>query len=80
MKKSIYTEVMRQAMGERIAKLRMQQGWTQEQLSEMAGITQANLRNVEAGRYNVGLDVLNAIADALDAELCLVECPQTHRR
>lgn len=67
-------------MGERIAKLRMQQGWTQEQLSEMAGITQANLRNVEAGRYNVGLDVLNAIADALDAELCLVECLQTHRR
>ena len=76
MKKSIYTEVMRQAMGERIANLRMQQGWTQEQLAEMAGITQANLRNVEAGRYNVGIDVLNAIADALDAELCLVECPQ----
>lgn len=57
----------------RIRELRTTQGWTHEQLAEIAGITPSNLRNIEAGKYSVGLDVLNRIAGALGAELRMEE-------
>lgn len=63
----------RKAMGESIRELRCAQGWTQEQLAKIAGITTANVRSVEAGRYAVNLDVLNKIAGALSAEIRIVE-------
>lgn len=63
----------RKIMGERIRELRIAQGWTQEQIAEIAGITTSNLCNIEAGRYSVPLDVLNKIAEALRAELRIVE-------
>lgn len=63
----------RKAMGENIRELRCAQGWTQEQLAEIAGITTGNLGRIEAGRYSVRLDELNKIAGALSAELRIVE-------
>ena len=63
----------RKAMGESIRAMRTAQGWTQEQLALIAGITTANVRSIEAGRYAVNLDVLNKIAEALSAELKFVE-------
>lgn len=63
----------RKAMGENIRELRTAQGWEQEQLARIAGITAANVRSVEAGRYAVNIDVLNKIAGALGAELLMVE-------
>lgn len=63
----------RKAMGERIREMRAAQGWTQEQIAEMAGITTSNLARIEAGRYAVSLDVLNKIAGALNAELRMIE-------
>ena len=63
----------RKAMGENIRKLRSAQGWEQEQLAQIAGITTANVRSVEAGKYAVNIDVLNKIAEALGAELRMVE-------
>lgn len=63
----------RKAMGESIRELRIAQGWTQEQLAEIAGITAANVRSIEAGKYAVNIDVLNKIAIALNAELRLIE-------
>lgn len=63
----------RKAMGENIRKLRTAQGWEQEQLSQIAGITTANVRSVEAGKYAVNIDVLNKIAGALGAELKMIE-------
>ena len=60
-------------MGENIRELRTAQGWEQEQLAQIAGITAANVRSVEAGRYAVNIDVLNKIAGALGAELLMVE-------
>lgn len=63
----------RKAMGESIRELRIAQGWTQEQLAEIAGITAANVRRIEAGKYAVNIDVLNKIAIALNAELRLIE-------
>ena len=63
----------RKAMGESICALRTAQGWTQEQLALIAGITTANVRSVEAGRYAVNIDVLTKIAEALNAELRMIE-------
>lgn len=63
----------RKAMGESIRELRIAQGWTQEQLAYIAGITTANVRSIEAGKYAVNIDVLNKIAGALNAELRMVE-------
>ena len=63
----------RKAMGESIRKMRTAQGWEQEQLARIAGITAANVRSIEAGKYAVNIDVLNKIAVALGAELRLIE-------
>ena len=63
----------RKAMGESIRAMRTVQGWTQEQLAYIAGITTANVRSIEAGQYAVNIDVLNKIAVALGAELRLIE-------
>ena len=63
----------RKAMGESIRAMRAAQGWEQEQLAQIAGITAANVRSVEAGKYAVNIDVLNKIAGALGAELRMVE-------
>ena len=63
----------RKAMGENIRELRTAQGWEQEQLAQIAGITTANVRSVEAGKYAVNIDVLTKIAEALSAELQIIE-------
>ena len=53
--------------------MRTAQGWEQEQLAQIAGISISNIRSVEAGKYAVNIDVLNKIAGALGAELRMVE-------
>ena len=63
----------RKAMGESIRAMRTAQGWEQEQLAHIAGITAANVRSIEAGKYAVNIDVLNKIAGALGAELRIIE-------
>lgn len=63
----------RKAMGEIIRAMRTAQGWEHEQLAQIAGITAANVRSIEAGKYAVNIDVLNKIAGALNAELRMIE-------
>ena len=63
----------RKAMGENIRMMRTAHGWEQEQLAQIAGITDANVRSIEAGKYAVNIDVLNKIAMALGAELIMIE-------
>lgn len=42
---------------------------TQQELATVAGITKANVCRIEEGKYSVGLDVLDKIADALGVSL-----------
>ena len=63
----------RKAMGERIRAMRTAQGWEQEQLAQIAGITAENVRSIEAGKNAVNINVLNKIAGALNAELRMIE-------
>lgn len=60
---------IRSAIGKRIKSIRLQRDMTQQELATAAGITKANVCNIEAGKYSVGLDVLNKIADALGVSL-----------
>ena len=62
----------RKAMGESIRAMRTAQGCEQGQLARIAGITTSIVRSVEAGKYAVNIDVLNKIAEALNAELRMI--------
>lgn len=62
-------EQARRWLGERIKRLRTEQGFTQEQLAERVGITKSNICNIEAGKYSVGFDILIKIATALGTKL-----------
>ena len=64
-------ENIRLSVGLRIKEIRTSQNLTQLQLAEMAGITNANVCNIEAGKYSVGLDVLHRITQALGVKIIL---------
>lgn len=55
----------RERIGQRIAQLRKEQGITQAELAERTGIQRAHITRIEAGRYSVGIDLLQKIAEAL---------------
>jgi DNA-binding XRE family transcriptional regulator len=59
----------RKKIGFQIELLRKERNLTQKELSELAGITQANIAKIENGKYSVGLDVLNRIASAMNVNI-----------
>lgn len=58
-----------QRVGERIRQLRTRRKWTQEQLSGLAGIGQDHLSELERGKKEIGMRVLERIAVALNVRL-----------
>lgn len=68
----IKNEEERQRIGIDIATLRTQKGMTQQQIAESAGLQRNHVSRIEQGRYSVGFDTLQAIADALDADIRIV--------
>ncbi len=54
----------RDHIGMRIAALRKLAGWSQEQLSERAGLQRTHISRIEAGKYAVTLETIQAIAEA----------------
>jgi transcriptional regulator with XRE-family HTH domain len=63
----------REQMGQRIMTLRKLAGMSQEQLAQAAGLQRSHISRIEAGKYAVTLDVLNAIAEALHMTLDIVD-------
>lgn len=66
-------QTIRTEVGARIKELRTSKGMTQQQLAELAKLTKANVCNIEAGKYSVGLDVLYRISEALNVSIRLIE-------
>lgn len=65
-------EQQRQRIGREIADLRKQRGMAQQNVSDKAAIKRPHVTRVELGKYNFGFDTLQAIADALDADIRIV--------
>ena len=57
-----YCEVMR------LKQIRISAGLTQEQLAEMAGVTQATISRLESGKDSITLRQIKNIAEALNVE------------
>lgn len=63
----------RERIGKRIAEIRKKRGLTILQLHEMTGLDNSNIGKIERGKYNVGIDILQKICDALDVELGIID-------
>lgn len=61
----------RKKLGEQLATIREAKGFTQQQVADITGLQRPHIARAEGGRYNVGIDVLAKIANALDAEICI---------
>ena len=62
----------RDRIGQRIAALRKLAGLSQEQLSERAGLQRTHISRIEAGKYAVTLETIQAIAEALGMTVDIV--------
>lgn len=65
--KEIYREYYRM-LGLNIAFYRGKKQWGQEQLCDLIGIEQSHLSKIENGRVGISLDLLFAIAEAVNVE------------
>lgn len=66
-------QATRDRIGQRIAALRKLAGLSQEQLSERAGLQRTHISRIEAGKYAVTLETIQAIAEALDMTVDIVD-------
>ena len=65
-------EQQRQRIGTDLSVLRKQRGMTQQQVADIAQMQRSHISRIEAGRYSVGFDTLQTIAEALDADIRIV--------
>ncbi len=56
-------------LGMRIAFLRKQRGWSQEELSFECGVNKNYLSDLERGRRNPSLKIMQRIADSFEINL-----------
>ena len=63
----------RDRIGQRIATLRKLKGMTQEQLAQAAGLQRTHVNRIEAGKYAVTLEVIQAIAEALGMTVDIID-------
>lgn len=63
----------RERIGQRITDICKEKGMTQVQLSERCGLSQVHISRIEAGKYDIRLDTLAAIAKALGRRIALEE-------
>lgn len=65
-------QLTRIRIGQRIAAIRKLQGLTQEELAIRAGLQRTHVLRIEAGRYAVTLETVQAIALALGMTVDIV--------
>ena len=63
----------RDRIGLRIASLRKLNEWSQEELARRAGLQRTHISRIEAGKYAVTLETIQAIAEALGMTVDIVD-------
>ena len=63
----------REYIGKRVAEIRQAKGLSIRKLAELCGVTASNITKIEHGRYNVSIDILGKICEALGCRLDLVK-------
>lgn len=59
-------------IGRQLAELRKRRGLSTRQLAELCGVNYSNIGKIERGAYNVSIDILGKVCDALGAKLVIV--------
>ena len=59
---------LRQKLGNNLKEYRKAKGWSQEHLAFEAGLHRTYISELERGRKNCSIDVLEKLAEALDIE------------
>lgn len=62
----------REYIGKRIAEIRQTKGLSIRQLADASGVNFANIYKIENGKYNVSIDILGKICEALDCRIDIV--------
>ena len=60
-------------IGKELERLRKAKKFTQQELANKSGVTRTNIAKIEGGKYSVGFDVLQRVAEALDADVKIVK-------
>lgn len=63
----------REYIGKRIAEIRQAKGLSIRQLAEACGVSFANIYKIENGKYNVSIDILGKICEALGCRIDIVK-------
>ena len=72
MNNMINKELQRKRIGQRIAEIRKAQGITQQDLADRTGIQRNHISRIEQGRYSVGFDTLQLIAEAMGGNVEII--------
>lgn len=59
-------------IGTNLKELREAKGLTQDQLGELIGLAKSAISRIEAGKWNFGIDTLNAFCIALEVDIKFV--------
>ena len=63
----------RTLIGNRIAQFRKEAGISQEKLAELSGVGYAHIARIELGRYSVGIDTLEKIANVFGKKIDFID-------
>lgn len=71
--KGILSLDYRLVVGQRIQEYRLAAGLTQAELADKAGMRRPHISRIEAGRYNLTIDTLSAVAEALGKKVDIID-------
>lgn len=64
---------VRDRLGLRIYQLRTLNEWSQEELARRAGLQRTHISRIEGGKYAVNIETVQAIAEAFDMTVDIVD-------
>lgn len=65
----VKNEMVLQAFGQHLRRLREARGWSQQALADVADVSKPTIYRLETARYSVTLDVLASLAQGLEISL-----------